>query len=269
MQNIKSIPVQNRRLSIVATEETAKKLSKEIDWGKAFLHYITPYRLPIEFVISLFKKENPFEKYQKKIPYPVFDINIALNNFNFPPQHPKDGIMYACCDIEPDLYVPISTFHNYMYQHKMSAFNEMCASLGAKTCRVRYAEENDIDITAKLNASNIPSQVGILDGGANSSYKNTNKEGLNTYFSFPKPAKPITEYKSNWLNGEPTWVSLQKIRLERDVDRYTAEFNYIDEMGISVDIAASINKIGINIGGTFNKIIKRKFIFDVEFWPKK
>lgn len=268
MQNENLIPVHDRRLSIIATDNTVKKMTKEIDWGKFGLDYIIPYKLILKAGISFFKGKNPLDNYKKKIPYPVFDINDAIKYFKFPPQHPKDGLMYACCDIEPNLYVPLALFHNYMYQLKMTAFNEMCASLGAKSCIIKYAEENEVDVTAKLNAKNIPSNGGIINGKIKSTYNNTQKENSSIFFSFPKPNKQISEYKTNWLNGEPTWIGLQKIRLERDVDKYTAEFSYVDEMGISAKIAASINKIGIDIGGTFNKIVKRKFVFDVDFWPK-
>lgn len=70
------------------------------------------------------------------------------------------------------------------------------------------------------------------------------------------------------MNGEPTWNTLQKIRLEKDVNNYTAEFSYVDEMGINADVAGSLNGIGLNIGGSFEEIKKKKYKFEVEFWQK-
>lgn len=67
------------------------------------------------------------------------------------------------------------------------------------------------------------------------------------------------------LSNKNPFEIYQKIRLERDVDRYIIELNYVDEMGISADIAAKVNQIGVNIGEAFNENIKRKFVFEVEF----
>ena len=58
------------------------------------------------------------------------EIDYCINNFKFPPQHPQKGIVYSCCDYEPDFYIPVSSFHQHTLQLKESAFIEMCAHLG-------------------------------------------------------------------------------------------------------------------------------------------
>ncbi|MNG17912.1 hypothetical protein D3C84_1019320 [compost metagenome] len=44
------------------------------------------------------------------------------------------------------------------------------------------------------------------------------------------------------------------------------EFNYKDSMGIDGKLAASIEKAGFNLGGSFTEMKKVKYIYDVEFW---
>jgi hypothetical protein len=71
------------------------------------------------------------------------------------------------------------------------------------------------------------------------------------------------------MNGEPTWGVMQRLRFERNLERYRAEFSYFDDMGIDANVAAKIAGVGLNIGGEFKQMHQRKWIFDVEFWPRE
>jgi hypothetical protein len=265
------IPVHERRIIIVASRSFIKNRGKEIDWRKLGIDWITPLKLYYVLFKSLSKLQNPVHHYKRgeNMQYPVFEPNQAIHYFVFPPQQPKDGLVYACCDIEPNLYVPLAQFHTFMYQHKMSAFTELCSNLGAKSCEVVYSEEEKTKSTKSIKVTNVPTKLGPASTDIGIDSNSLRSESASVFFSFPKPKKEIKEYHSNWMNGEPTWVTLQKLRLERDVDNYRAEFNYTDDMGINVKVASSIAKSGIDIGGSFNNILKRKYIFNVVFWPKE
>jgi hypothetical protein len=270
MTDLTRIPIHERLISIIATEDTKKQLSERIDWKKLGKDYLLGggiLKIGFKVIKSIKNSENALETYRHN-QYPILNIDAARKCFKFPPTHPKDGVVYATSEIDPNLYIPLSSFHNYMYESKMSAFNEMCAYLGAKTCKIIYAEENEKDITSEFMATNIPTNLGILNSKVDFHSKNTHGEEANIFFSFPK-TKEISEYSSNWLQGEPTWKTLQKLRLEKDIKTYIAEFSYYDEMGIDAKVANSFNNVGVNIGGTFNEIVKKKFKFEVEFWSKQ
>src|SRR5690606_32153979 len=98
------------------------------------------------------------------------EIGEAREKFRFPVNHPIDGVMYSCSDLEPDLYVPVAGFHDYMYQARLNAFIEMCGGLGAKEIKILYAEENGKDITAKVKGKNIPTSVGNADANIDGTY---------------------------------------------------------------------------------------------------
>lgn len=274
------IKLHDRLIAIVATKETEEKLTNQTDWKKLGLDSLmvlggspiksfgSPNNINLLKLAKTLFTNNIDPIYKTKIPYPVFDFDFVRKNFRFPPQHPKDGVVYACSEFEPDLYIPLASFHKYMYESKMSAFNEMCAFLGAKTCRVIYEEENGTVVTTHIGAEKIPTNVGTVNAELDFASKSNHNQKAIVFFTFPEP-KEIVEFKSNWMNGEPSWNSLQKMRLERDVSIYTAEFSYLDEMGVNANLAGSLNGIGLNIGGTFEEIKRKKYKFEVEFWQKK
>lgn len=275
MENFKAIPLHERKICIFADIPTQEKL-KNKDWLElVFSYYMSGDLINLGFNLyknrknlSSFYKKHLNSLYSKKSPYPILNIDEARSQFRFQLSHPINGMAYATSELEDDLYIPLSSFHKFMYESKISAFTELCSSLGAKNCKIIYAEENGIDITAKVKSQNIPTNVGIIDSETNFNHHSRNTQNLDIFMSFPKN-KTIHKYESAWMNGEPTWNTLQKIRLEKDVEKYVAEFNYIDDMGITANIANSLNNIGIDIGGKFEEFKKIKYKFEVEFWPKE
>lgn len=267
INNMRNIPLYERNICIFANKKTAEEL-KKIDWNKICSDIvITPLIIGIFKLGSRFLKNKGVNPYKKEVPYNILDIDKARQAFKFPPSHPQNGIVYATSEIDDLTYVPLASFHKYMYESKMASFTELCSSLGAKSCNVIYAEENGKDITSKIKLDNIPTSNGILSGQVNVGYNDKNSQKADVFLKFPKP-NSIKEYKSAWLHGEPTWKALQKIRLENDLERYNAEFNYDDEMGITAEIATSLAKIGVNIGGSYEVFKRTKYKFAIEFWEK-
>ncbi|MEJ8597583.1 hypothetical protein JSO62_02580 [Riemerella anatipestifer] len=268
MRSIAELPSYKRQICIFASEKTKEEL-KVLDWKSIGFDLLFQNIFPFAFAYRLWKEKRILrDSYYKDVPFPIFDIEVARELFRFPPSHPRDGLSYATSEIESDLYVPISSFHKYMYESKMSAFTELCATLGAKTCKIVYAEENGKDVTVNFTGKNIPTSAGVLNSELNSNINRRNTQNADIFFSFPNN-KNISRYETVWMNGEPTWNALQKMRLENDVDKYTADFNYTDDMGITAKIANNLNGIGIDIGGKFEEFKKIRYKFEVEFWPKK
>ncbi len=262
---------RERRLVIIASGETAQKLRRKIDWKSALLgalplastasiaglFLLAPFGLGI---FSIFVK-------RKKLPYPLFNIIEARDQFSYPVNHPIDGGVYACCDAEPMLYVPVSSFHRYMYEKKMSAFHQLCANLGVRRCLALHAEEDGKDITARINAS-IPTAAGPVSVGANGGRKSNSSERATVFLEFPRPNSSPIQTCSAWMNGEPTWTMMQTLRLTRNLRHYSAEFDYSEEFGINGEVAAKLSGIGLGLGGKYEEMKRRKWVFDVEFWPK-
>ena len=270
---------RDRRVVILASPERALELSQHIDWKRvvtenlpfAALGALGPLGVLFGgYLLSkkLLKGKMPL-LHKGQLPYPLFDLRTARDHFKFPIHHPVDGLVYVCCEAEPNHYVPLASFHRYMYEAKLAAFQELCANLGVRRCTVVYAEEDGQDVTIKVRASGIPTQIGPVSGGVSTGVSRTHSETAAIFAEYPAPYRPLTETSSGWMHGEPTWVTMQKLRLERDLERWGVEFTYASDMGINANIAAKIAGVGLEIGGQFEKMRQRKCIFDVEFWPYK
>lgn len=269
---------KDRRIIVVASAAEVKRLSKKIDWRAVFSGKGTPFALGsmlalipqallicpsglVSIIIAFISRK------RKPLPYLVFDPITARKLFQFPMNHPVDGVTYACCDAQPNTYVPLASFHRYMFESKMSAFQELCANLGVKKCTVSSKESEKSKRSAKASAG-FPTNAGTASAKADRSKEKRKTEEAEIFMEFPEPKTLPTRSDSGWLIGEPTWQMMQKLRLERELEKYLAEFCYTDEMGITVDVAAKISGIGLSIGGAFEKIHQVKWRFDVEFWPK-
>jgi hypothetical protein len=273
-----NIDPRDRRIVIVASKERAKAMKGEVDWmqvakgglplaGIPFLPvwYLYPFGVVASpFVMSMLVLL-PLLK-RKPLPYPVFEILEARDQFRFPMNHPIDGVAYACCDAEPDAYVPISAFHQYMYEYKIAAFNLLCGNLGVRRCLVQYAEEDGKDITGTIGATGIPTSVGKVSGKVNAGKHDSNVASAAVYCEFPEPKSRPIATQNGWMVGEPTWAMMEKLRLERDLKQYKAEFSYASDMGINAEVTTKIASIGINVGGKYEEMHRRKWVFEVEFW---
>lgn len=261
----KDTPVHQRRQIYVGSHEEIDIINyREFDGFKILGDVIiTP-------LIGLFKiLNNPKKAINNyKIEKPVSClIDDAVNEFNFPPYHPVRNTIYSCSDYDPNLYIPLSDFHEYAFESKFSSFKELCSTLGAKNCIITYAEEDGVDITAKIKVENIPTKGGEVGGDINGGGINKKDTSFRFNCSFPKPKAPIAEYKSNWMKSESSWITLQKNRLERGLDFDEAIVSYTDDMKINANLAIKIQKMGVSIGGTFKKIKTRKLTYKIEFWP--
>jgi hypothetical protein len=189
-------------------------------------------------------------------------INYSFENFIFPPQHPQKGIIYSCTDFEPNFYIPLSSFHQYSFNLKQSSFIEMCASLNAKEILL-------IDEIVDNVKTNLDAKIEIMESynKLSAEFKLGEIKFDKTSFIFPKPnEKKIIQYESKWINCEPNWQTLQKLRIENNISEYTCELNYTDEMGVNIEMATKLKNNGLNIGGSFEKIKKIKREYKVVFW---
>ena len=220
---------RDRRLIIVASPERALELSRRIDWKAVatrslplasaawsftwrftsgpvdiFLYKVLKGEMQPPHPLGDLRTAREVLKVQKNLPYPLFDLRTVRDQFNFPINHPIDGLAYVCCEAEPNLYVPLASFHQYMYEAKLAAFHELCANLGVHRCTVVYAEEDGQDITMRVRASGIPTQIGPVSGGLSTSATHRSSETTAVFAEYPSPNRPLTEIRSGWMNGEPT-----------------------------------------------------------------
>ena len=269
----KETKIYNRRIILIDSDKNLNQF-KMGEYGKKILSKIKQNNLP-KFLKEHLVIGNSVRILENTIKANIdlndiskANIDYCLDNFKFPPQHPHKGIVYSCTDMEPLYYLPIANFHKFTLDLKECAFIEMCAHLGAKEIILKEEKIDNVKSKINLEVENIPTQSGNFSSDLrNEQFENSNvKNSLS--FSFPKPTKKLIEeeYNSKWIDTEPTWKTLQKVRLENNVLEYIAEFNYNDEMGINTELSAKLINSGFNIGGEFNKIKKVERIYKVIFW---
>jgi len=269
------LPVEQRRLVVFTTREKLASCHKtdylaignhclaEVK-SAGWKQMLTGNGLAVASKVAQAIAQNPAD-FKKNRSHIVFELANAKDRFQFPPQHPQEGIVYACCDLLPDTYVPVATFHSYMHQSKMSAFMELCAGLGAKRYALESCEETDRKASIGITLP-IPMIPGLnLKEAVTRTGEHTMKQNLG--MSFPEPTR-IQPSTNQWLNAEPTWQAMQRIRLEQDIDTFRAEFDCTDSMGIDAEVGIRFKKLGIDIGGNFQDVQHKRMVFLVEFWPK-
>lgn len=270
----KNTPVQERRILIVGSDQYVENLKKNFNWKDAGALYSSlPFALnPLVFLVGLNPMFLPFlglgyflKKYSK-LPYPVIGSDEAKRYFKFPPNHPKESITYSCCDFEPETYVPISIFHEFMFQKKLAAFQELCANLGVKEGYIDFSENHSSEAKFNVGLKNIQTGIGKVSSNVDFGNNSNKSFSSSNSFSFPKPTNKIQVTTNPWLNTEPTWQTMQNLRIRNKLEKYTGDFQYIDDMGINIELATKLEKVGFNIGGNFSRSVNGKFKFNVTFW---
>jgi hypothetical protein len=189
--------------------------------------------------------------------FKVIQYEKVRNAFRFPPGHPVKDMAYAVCDIEPDLYIPVSEFHEYFQKMKHASFIQLCANLGAKEIIVDdiYIDKKKADLS-----------VSVPEPIANIGVTYRKERGLYIEITFSENNKKIKQFDSPWIDTEPTWKAMVDMRKENALNTYKCDYNYSEDFGINAKLAASAEKHNINIGGSFTSMKKIHIKYDVVFW---
>lgn len=216
------------------------------------------------YYYTKYQSFNKSEIFKKKCPYTIIDKNKIPNNFIFPINHPIDGCMYLSSIVDNTVFYPLSEYHQKLKQEKLNDFLKLCAYLGTKKCSVVSEDSSKMEVKG-----NIGIDINKDKGKEEVKYNRNRYSFLNFSYEFPEDNKILEEYNSLWINGEPSWKTMQDLRLQRGVLKWRAAFNYTDDFSINSDFDMTVKKIGINVGVNFNSIETEKLIFEVEFYPKK
>jgi len=195
--------------------------------------------------------------------FPMYTSSTAKRTFQFPPNHPVVDTAYAMCDIYPNIYVPISIFHDYFHNLKHSSLIKLCADLGAKEIYLEEGFENgnSVKISAKGNIPINNNGIGVSGGG-----NKKQSDAIKYSYTFPNNNQNIRECDSPWLPFEPSWKILKEMRLDNHVSSYGVEYTYTEDFGINAELSAQIKGLGLSIGGDYKEMKKYEYKYNVNFW---
>lgn len=143
----------------------------------------------------------------------------------FPPGHPQERILYVRHPVDPRHYLPASSFHQRVFEHKLWEVVQILMWLGASHFQVMHvsgwADEFATSIT--LPAGFRPGVKGKRGREARVLFEGR-LEG-----SDPPQLAP----GSLWYDSAPSWQTIAYGRLNHGLTRFTMEVQYLDDFGVN------------------------------------
>lgn len=290
-----SISSDDRRIILVASDGKYAELKAKIDWKKLIAFAVAPFSTYIDLITSMFGdaavqssylsttwlgisartqgQESPFAKgimdlfAMGEIPIPHLDIAEARARFKFDLAHPQDGTVYLLNPCDEDHYVLAAQANERLAQEKLAAFMELASALGAKRLELIAGE---VEATsAKGNAeARLPNAATQL--GLDLSFANDGAVQRQVIMEFGKPrrAPVIPEKLEPWLDRDPTLRSMVQTRLAGEALKARVNLAFDETIDIEADVVAKFAGRGLKVGGTYRRVARSRWGFDVEFWPK-
>jgi|GEM_PF-1044902 len=180
---------------------------------------------------------------------PILPINQEqAAKLLFPPGHPREGVVYVGHPASAKTYYTMADFHRYVFEHKLCEAVELLMSLGATKIRVEHVSGWSTDFSAKLSVP-LGSSSGVVEPEAKHQ-KNTQRSFLYeaTLSGVKVPSLPGS---SVWYPHEPTWMSVARGRLQYGLNEFSITVSYLDDLGVSAGLKATVAKAGLDVGGSF------------------
>ncbi len=166
----------------------------------------------------------------------------------FPPGHPQDNTVYAGHPLIAKAYFPVSAFHRFLFEHKVTEAIRLLMSLGAKTMLVEH-----VDGWSKQFAGSLNLPIPQADGTASLSASAKRKAESSILFhaklrGLDNPTKPNGML---WFPYEATWQQLCDGRINFGLQQFSLAVCYSDDLGVNANLTAKLNEMALGIGGQF------------------
>jgi len=290
----------DRRMILVATDETYEKLISRIDWKKLSLAAMpvlvgifpldAPVMLSFIFGPSLLsstylmgqflhhatqtnkidKQKNWLENISKwfqvgEIPIPHYCPKEALSLFTFDVDHqPQDGTMYVLNPASNLHYLLPSIANTRLADEKMEAFLRICGDLGAKDATLITVEAKDQEANGSVSAKNSGLE-GSASGGL--AMKNAADRYKKREYG-PSPIPPhLADEMKVWVQSDTVLAGIVYARLNNNVMKDSGIMKLSDQIDINASICADLVKFGFKVGGEYKKVQETTRAYEVEFWP--
>lgn len=186
------------------------------------------------------------------------------NQFRFDmPGGPRDYWLYTAHPLEPDLYLPANTFEQHLITQRYWEALYLLAALGATLIRIEATREAKKEL-----------EIGIptisFDGGALSIRVNRTIEETETYVieaSLPGHGRPEVPDDLLWFPFEEQWQTIAEIRRRYGLNAFSLEISRREDARTTAEVAALVEGLGFNAGGSFGKFEEVGLTLSGEFAP--
>ncbi len=186
------------------------------------------------------------------------------SKYNFPPGHPRDGVLYIAHPAIDGAYCCVSDFHRIVFEHKFSEAIEILMSLGATEVNVEHIRGWHKDFAASL-AAPLPNTK--VDVGGSGSYTGKSNSHILYKANLSGTITPNLPSGLAWFPHEPTWRSIVNGRLKYGLRDFSLSVTYDDDFGVNASFKAKAAKIGFDLGGKFEDHQATVWRIDGRFAP--
>ncbi len=279
---------EERRLILVATDETYRRLTERIDWAAVskqaafrLLSAAAPVVSLLPLVSSTFGDKLARSGYLSptwvralaglrsspmrtgEIPLPHLAPGEAARRFHFDHGMPEDGSAYVLNPVRADHYVRPALINERLAQEKLRAFLRLCASLGAEEVVVTSGETLERD--GRLGAT-LPDAAGQL--GLHAAFKSAREVERGVVARFDRGVAPpsIPDDVRGFLALDPIVEGMAQNRIEHGLREQACTLTFGESVDLGADALLALEGKGIEVGGRYRSLATSRWTFVVRFY---
>jgi hypothetical protein len=168
-----------------------------------------------------------------------------------PPGHPRDRVVYVGHPALAPVYYPAAGFHRFTFEHKFSEAVRLLMALAATELEVEHVRGWSEDFAANLSAP-LPTTV-RLDAEVTAGRRHATGSSALFRAKLAGLTEPRLPDDLVWFPYEPTWQQVADGRLHYGLQEFQLTVRYDDDYGIDAGFKLSAQKLGLDLGGTFQE----------------
>lgn len=188
---------------------------------------------------------------QTKGVFVLLASNSEAEPLRFPVGHPRDRVLYVGHPFTPDTYVPMASFHRFLFEHKVAEALRLLRTLGAVDVEVEHITGWRSTVEAGAEIS-VPLIDGVDIGGKVAASSGENRRVISRMKLAPS-TDPYVPNDLVWYQHEPLWREVADARLESGLTSFQVDVEYTEDFGVNSSVKTIIAKTGLEIGGAFSE----------------
>lgn len=183
-------------------------------------------------------------------------------HLDFPPGHPREGVVYVGHPAMPKVYYTIADFHRITFEHKFSEAINLLMHLGATSIRVEHVRGWSKEFSTRLS---VPLGEAGTTATAEAGATQRAETRLLYEATLSGAAEPRRPESLVWYPHEPTWQSIAEGRINFGLQDFSLNVTYADDFGVNAGLKVAVRKAGLELGGQFEDHEATTWRIDVKF----
>ena len=170
----------------------------------------------------------------------------------FPPGHPRDRVLYVGHPAAANLYYPAAGFHRLTFEHKFVEATRLLIALGATELEVEHLRGWSNEFAANLNVA-FPLASAPVETGAKGGRKRSGSSSALFRATLRGSENPMIPADMVWYPYEPTWELVAEGALHSGLREFELVVRYEDDYGVDAGLKLAVEKVGLDLGGSFQE----------------